>query len=436
MDTLTPWQHPTGNTPKVVTLVCLGPSRNAYIGGLMERDLSDATTGADEVWTLNRGGNAFKHDLLWVMDHIQGEADKNPRYGASLWYHDKPIITSDNFAGWPPHVHAFPFVEVWNWLIKTVNPMHGDWFHNSVAYIVVYAAFIGVKELRIFGADYASHNNGIVEDGHPCVAYWVARMEQAGLTVKVAADSQFLGCNQRDWIYGYQNDPRVIPNNRKRFRDLVGLPPEEAGIGLLSGERQVAPTLEGIQPDHVHRYHWAMLKVTGTVYDLGCGIGYGSALLADVPDVTQVYAIDRSHESLAYGQQHYARPNLQFIEADLSRPGRFVHRGDWAVAFELIEHLVDPAPLLRDLPVEHLYLSVPNEEAVPYSPALAPHHHRHYTRVDLATLLADTGWKPVCWRGQMDREGPVVDYRDDCRTILIEAQRCPASSITTTATGD
>lgn len=435
MDTLTPWQHPTGNNPKTVTLVCLGPSRNAYIGGLMGHDLSEATTGSDEIWTLNRGGNVFAHDLLWVMDHIQGEADKNPRYGASLWKHNRPIITSDNFIGWPQHVHAFPFVEVWNWLIKTVNPMHGDWFHNSVAYIMVYAGFIGVRELRVFGADYANHNNGLVEDGHPCVAYWVAKMESAGMTVKVASDSQFLGCNQRTYIYGYQHDPRVIPGNRKRFRDMVGLPPESSGIGLLSGERQVAPTIDGIQPDHVHRYHWAMQKVYGTVYDIGCGIGYGSALLADMPGVEQVLAIDRSVESLEYGKQHYARDNLQFVVADLSRPGRFVRDGDWLVAFELIEHLVDPVPLLHDFPAQHLIMSVPNEATVPYHPETAPHHHRHYTRIDLAALLKDTGWKPVHWRCQMDREGPVVDYRDDCRTIIVEAKRCLDSLTTTTATG-
>ena len=432
---MTIWQHPTGIAPKTVTLVCLGPSRNTYIGGLFEHDLAESCIGADEIWTLNRGSNVFRHDLLWVMDHIQGEADKHPRYGASLWHHDKPIITSDNLDGWPAHVHAYPFKAVWNWLIDTVNPMHGDWFHNSVAYIVVYAAFIGVKELRVFGADYASHSSGVVEDGHPCVAYWVGKMEAAGMVVKAPVESHFLGINQRGWIYGYRHDPRNLPSRRKRFRDLIGLPPEADSVDLLSGERQVAPTLAGIQIDHVNRYRWAAQKVQGTVYDLGCGIGYGSAVLADSEGVNKVFAVDRSAESIAYAQQHYARDLIEYAVADLSRPGMFTLAGDWAVAFELVEHLVDPLPLLRDLPVNHLIISVPNESAVPYSPETAPHHHRHYTRVDLAGLLSDAGWRPVCWRCQMDREGPVIEYREDCRTILIEAQRCLDSSTTTTAIG-
>lgn len=429
MTVSTSWTHPTGNQPASAILVCLGPSRNTYVSGLLEHDLADACTGMDEVWTLNRGGNAFKHDLLWVMDHIQGEADKHPRYGASLWKHDKPIITSDNLDGWPPHVRRYPFEAIWNWLAFDVNPMHGDWFHNSLAYILVYAAWIGIKELRVFGADYANHHSGVVEDGHPCVAYWVGRLESVGLTVKVPEESQFLGCNQRRWIYGYRHDPRTIPTNRKRFRDLVGLPAEESAVGLLNGERQVAPVLDRIQPDHVERYKWAAVLASGTVYDLGCGIGYGSAILADAPQVDSVLAIDRSAESIEYAVTHYDRPKIQHFVIDFNRSGNFVRDADWAVAFELIEHLPDPKPLLRGIPARRLLASVPNEEKIPYSPQSAPHHHRHYTRYEFTDLLRETGWRPVAWRGQMDREGPVVGYRDDCRTIVVEAERCPDADL-------
>jgi hypothetical protein len=214
------WVHPTGNAHKTVALVCLGPSHAEFVRAGMMPNIDDAIVGVDEIWTLNRGLTVFKHDLLFVMDHIQGEADRNPRYGAELWKHQRPIITSDNADGWPAHVQTFPFNEIWDWLRTTVNPQHGNWYHNSLAYILVYAAFIGVTELRVFGADYHHHSSGVVEDGHPCVAYWAGRLESAGLRIIVPASSGFLNANQRDWIYGYRDDPRTIAKNRRIFNEL------------------------------------------------------------------------------------------------------------------------------------------------------------------------------------------------------------------------
>lgn len=422
---MTQWKHPTGNSPKSAALVCLGPSSQTYIGCNLRPDLSEEVLGCDEVWTVNRGANVFRHDLLWIMDHIQGEADKNPRYGASLWKHDKPIITSDNMDGWPSHVHSYPFNEVWNWLRTVVNPMHGDWYHNSLAYIIVYAAFIGLKELRVFGADYSNHNNGVVENGHPCVAYWVGRMESAGLLVRTTDDSAFLNSNQRSWIYGYNHDPRVIPSNRKRFQDLIGQPVDGNTIELLSGERQVAAEINQIQPDHVERYSWAAAKVSGMVLDIGCGVGYGSALMVDSnANIKGVVALDRSVESINYANNHYPRPNVSYEVADFNNfDSSKLPKSDWAVLFEIVEHLPDPKPLLKKLPCDKLVLSVPNQDRIPYSPESAPHHHRHYNMHDLGDLLSESGWKVTGWYGQRDPISPVEKYHAIHRTIVVEAER-------------
>ena len=52
---------------------------------------------------------------------------------------------------------------------------------------------------------------------------------------------------------------------------------------LLSNERQVAPTLDGIRRDHVARYEWAarQLAPESVVLDAACGVGYGSRVMAD-----------------------------------------------------------------------------------------------------------------------------------------------------------
>jgi 2-polyprenyl-3-methyl-5-hydroxy-6-metoxy-1,4-benzoquinol methylase len=448
------WQHPTGGLPKTVSLVCLGPSRQSHAQAVLEADLSDALDGVDETWTLNRGFGLVPHDLLFVMDHIQGEADKFPRYGAALWKHPRPIVTSDNADGWPDHVRRYPFREIWNWLIDTVNPLHGDWYHNSVAYILCYAAFIGVKELRVFGADYHHHSSGVVEDGHPNVAYWVGKLEAAGLRVRVPPESGFLNANQRGWIYGYRDDPRLIRQARAQFRAMTG---QDQDTAADSGERQTGTRLERIQPDHRARYAWAAerlraleqgLSVTeradlligaepGTqaaypVYDLGAGIGYGASMLADTLPMALIIAVDRSRDSLDYGEKSgYARANVVAIErsmdgVDGASPCFDCRPGLGATAFELIEHLADPEPLLRTLPVGHLFASVPNEDVVPFSPRTAPFHHRHYTRTEFADLLQRTGWEIVAWHGQTGPLSNVIPWQDDCRTIVVEARRVGA----------
>ena len=222
------WTHPTGRSPKCVTLVALGPTHHDYSGKALEGNTPEIVWGSDEVWTLNRGVWAVQHDLLWVMDHIQGEAEVFPYYGRKLWHHDRPIITSDNLDGWPAHVHRYPFDEIQTWLARDVAAFHADWWHNSLAYILCYAGWIGVKELRVWGADYHHHKSGRVEDGHPNVAYWAGVMERVGLRVLPVCTSTFLGADQRGWIYGYRDDPRQpAATQRKRFRDLI-MPEETA----------------------------------------------------------------------------------------------------------------------------------------------------------------------------------------------------------------
>jgi hypothetical protein len=420
MDPLS-WSHPTGNSPKTVTLVCLGPSVNGYMAAKLSDDLADAVLGVDEVWTLNRGIGIFDHDLGFVMDHIQGEADKYPRYGAMLWNSKKPIITSDNCAGWPAHVVKFPLLEIWDWLIKTVQPMHGNWFHNSLAYILVYAGFIGVQEIRVFGADYSNHANGVVENGHPCVAYWTGKLESQGLLVRANDDSSFLNANQRSWMYGYQDDPRTIRANRSRFNAAVGIEADPESLALRSGERQVGEDLTQIQPDHLHRYEWAASRASGAGYDLGGGIGYGSAILADADDVVMVKMVERSQESIDFAKANYGREKVSYYQADLDNREFPLHQKmEFATAFEIIEHLSNPEPLLKSLNAQRLFASVPNETVIPYSPEYAPFHHRHYTKDEFIIKLKACGWSVVGLFGQLGPDSDVIDWRDDCRTIVVD----------------
>lgn len=219
MDPIT-WKHPTHKAPAHVVLVCLGASHQSFIDGAFDRDTPDWLLTADEVWTLNRGALAFRHDLAFVLDYLDGESAHYPGYGAMLHRHDKPIITS-HAAGWPPHVFEYPFKKIWNWLMADVKPNHQTWLINSVPMIAIYAAWLGVKTLTIFGADYQGHNQR--EDGHACLAYWSGVLERIGLQVNVPHSTQCLGGNSR-FVYGYHPDHSPLPEavaRRARFETLI-----------------------------------------------------------------------------------------------------------------------------------------------------------------------------------------------------------------------
>jgi hypothetical protein len=70
--------------------------------------------------------------------------------------------------------------------------------------------------------------------------------------------------------------------NRLSFNPLVRENPQ-----MKHGERQVSPTIDGIRKDHVERYQFVAKRLAkgSRVVDFSCGVGYGSRILADWPEI-------------------------------------------------------------------------------------------------------------------------------------------------------
>lgn len=193
---------------------------------------------------------------------------------------------------------------------------------------------------------------------------------------------------------------------------------------LDNGERQVAPTIAGIRRDHVARYEFAA-KLLGKrkkrVVDLACGVGYGTALLAEAGH--EVIGIDRSAAAIDFGKLHYRHRRAALHAGDVMEIAGY-ERGafDAAVCFETIEHLADPLPMLRELRrvAGILVASVPNEAVFPFEGYRF--HHRHYTRAQFAALLQEAGFEVTGWYGQV---GPESEVEPDIegRTIVVTAKR-------------
>lgn len=140
------------------------------------------------------------------------------------------------------------------------------------------------------------------------------------------------------------------------------------------------------------------------VVDVGCGIGYGARILAEAGH--HVLAVDVDRETIAYACEHYAHERIQFAACELG--GLDLSGFDAAVCFEMIEHVAEPLPLLRQLraKVGTLLASVPNETVFPWKGYAF--HHRHYTKGEFRRLLADAGFQASVWLGQEGPESPVA----------------------------
>lgn len=197
---------------------------------------------------------------------------------------------------------------------------------------------------------------------------------------------------------------------------------------MLAGERQVAETVDGIRRDHVARYEFARDQIAGgmfNVLDVGCGVGYGSKIMA--AQAGGVTAFDINTEAIEFARAHYADPRVRFISAEVGPWLEGASPYDVAVAFEIIEHVEDPRPLLKRLHrvAKHLIASVPNEEVFPWKNY--KYHFRHYTRTQFRELLAECGWRVTMEWGQRGAESPVEPHVNG-RTFVVTCDRDPSAA--------
>jgi 2-polyprenyl-3-methyl-5-hydroxy-6-metoxy-1,4-benzoquinol methylase len=144
-----------------------------------------------------------------------------------------------------------------------------------------------------------------------------------------------------------------------------------------------------IELEHVARYWWAgQLAEDRVVLDAGCGVGYGSALLAQC-GARSVVGLDIS--AAAVESAAAAAPaNVSFEVGDVHALPYGDGQFDLVVCFEVIEHVTDQLAVLAELarvlaPDGVLAISSPNRGVYP---AGNPHHVHEYVPGELRAALS------------------------------------------------
>jgi SAM-dependent methyltransferase len=150
-------------------------------------------------------------------------------------------------------------------------------------------------------------------------------------------------------------------------------------------------TEPGIVALHLKRYEFARPHCTGKdVLDAGCGVGYGSAFLAE--SARRVVGVDLSPDAIGYARERYGGPNVEFAVGDLLALDKAAGEFDVVCAFEVIEHLPEPqrfvAEARRVLRQDGvLVLSTPRAD-YPGGRPENPYHEREFTAGELERLLS------------------------------------------------
>jgi SAM-dependent methyltransferase len=174
--------------------------------------------------------------------------------------------------------------------------------------------------------------------------------------------------------------------------------PGITGALPLTGER----TVPGIPAEnywfrrHEAAYlHLAALVEDRTVLEVGCGEGYGAALLAG--HARRVLGIDYDALTVAHAAARY--PDAQFVRANLAALPIVDGGVDLVATLQVIEHVWNHREFVGECrrvlrPGARLLVTTPNR--LTFSPGLEqplnPFHTKEFTAAELTDLLAAEGF--------------------------------------------
>lgn len=177
-----------------------------------------------------------------------------------------------------------------------------------------------------------------------------------------------------------------------------------AGVPL-GGERVWPATGNDLFVAHESIYRFfAGFAQDRRILDAGCGLGYGSDLLA-AAGAREVLGIDLEAASLRYALRHYQRPNLRFEVQDLEKLALPPDSYDLVVSSNAMEHLHSPERFLQAAshalaPGGEMLIAVPpiTNERLRADNEANPHHLSNLTVDEWLQLFEKLGFAVHLYR--------------------------------------
>lgn len=204
---------------------------------------------------------------------------------------------------------------------------------------------------------------------------------------------------------------------------LERLIPDEIQQGESTGETTMKL--------HIARYEWAASliredKRIRRILDAACGVGYGSAILANCKSDVEVIGADIDAAAVAYAQERYGASGAIYLQSDISKLENAAYF-DAIVSLETIEHVPDPVAVINKfwqlLSKSGLFvLSVPVTPSVDVN----PYHLTDFSAASIRKILRSANFEIVAEFGQTQTFNPLKivtkqeSRLDDMRENLIQ----------------
>lgn len=135
--------------------------------------------------------------------------------------------------------------------------------------------------------------------------------------------------------------------------------------------------------NHIERYQIIKRYCYGSVLDIACGVGYGSYLLQNNPDIDMIVGVDVDQESIEYAKHEYKTDKTFFENSNIED---YSSKHDVIVSLETIEHIED-LNVYRDMIYrvnpELAILSFPNKKSTHFN----KYHKHDLNSQQIVTLL-------------------------------------------------